>query len=59
MVVFWAAVIFLIVWAVRASGDPVRSEEDGAVRTLDERFARGEIDGAEYEERRQLIESYR
>lgn len=59
MVLFWAAVIFLIVRGVWASDDPVRPAEDRAVRTLDERFARGEIDGAEYKERRQLIESHR
>ena len=53
MVVFWVAVIGLIVWAVARlaptggdrSGDPAR-------QLLDERYARGEIDHDEYRQRR-------
>lgn len=59
MIVFWAAVIYLIVWAVRSSATPDLREEDSALRILDERLARGEIDGEEYRERRQVLESQR
>jgi putative membrane protein len=53
MLVFWGSVIFLIVWAVR----PGRTvQEDGALRILDERLAKGEIDAEEYRERRSLLE---
>ena len=61
MVVFWALVVAGIVLVVRAVGRPARprSGDDGASgrRILDERFARGEIDEAEYRSRRDAMAS--
>jgi putative membrane protein len=51
--VFWGAVIFFLVWAVRrisASRTP-----DNALGILNERFARGEIDQQEYETRKAAL----
>jgi len=59
MIAFWAAVTFLIIWAVRSTATPGRREEDTPLRILDERLARGEIDLEDYEERRQVLESRR
>jgi putative membrane protein len=64
IVVLWmavlavAAVVVLLAYKVFASGSPgsdSRWSDDG-LRILDERYARGEIDRDEYEERRQGIE---
>ena len=58
MVAFWAVFVVLIVWAVRSTTTP-RREEDTALRILDERLARGEIDREDYDERRKVLESRR
>jgi putative membrane protein len=55
MLAFWTLIVILLVRAVRSGGSLLSRTYD-AVRMLDERFARGEIDAAEYEERRQLLE---
>ena len=59
MLLFWAGVILLVVWGVRAaSGDdrrPDRSDRSSALQILEERFARGEIDRDEFEERRSIL----
>jgi putative membrane protein len=69
MVVFGAVLLGVIVWAVAtvtrshpaavAPSVPAAAStrESSARAILDERFARGEIDAAEYEERRRLLES--
>jgi putative membrane protein len=61
MLVFWIAVIvgiiFLVRWLVistRAGGHSVRSE-DSALEILKRRYARGEIDKEEFEEKRRLL----
>lgn len=59
MVAFFAVVVFLIVWAVRTTAAPRQRDEVSALRILDERLARGEIDREDYEERRQVLESRR
>jgi putative membrane protein len=59
MLAFWLLVVVLIVWTVRSTAAPRRSGEGEALRILDERLARGEIDPGEYEERRQLLASRR
>lgn len=59
MAVFWAVVIFGIVLAVRATKAPRQPDEESALRIFDERLARGEIDGEEYEGRRRVPESGR
>ena len=59
MVVFWGAVVTAIVFAVRAmrnpSAGPTHSIRDDPERILDERFARGEIDADDYQQRRELL----
>jgi len=59
MVAFWVLVVILIVWAVRSTAAPRPPEDKGALRILDERLAKGEIDPAEYEERRAILERRR
>lgn len=59
MVAFWIAVIALVVWAVRSAATTGRPDPDQALRILDERFARGEIDQQEYEERRRILQDNR
>jgi len=57
MVLFWGALVFAIVWAVR-SGRSSQENSPDALEVLRRRFARGEIDRDEYNERhRTLTES--
>jgi putative membrane protein len=58
MVLFWAGLILLVVWAVRAaSGEGSgRAGRSRALQILEERFARGEIDRDEFEERRSVLD---
>ena len=56
MFLFWGLIIFLVIFLVRglsrnASGDPQKSARE----VLDERFAQGEIDRDEYEERKKAL----
>ncbi len=59
MVVFWTVVVAAVVVFVRYSGRdhgaPPPGTEDAAMRILDERLARGEIDADEYTRRRDLL----
>ncbi len=57
MLVFWGAIIALIVFAVRgfSSGSGSGSKSD-ATEILRERFAKGEIDEEEYERRKAQLE---
>ncbi len=61
MLLFWVAVIFVVVYAIRTFGHDGRTRqgsdpaEDRALATLRERYARGEIDHAEYEERHRKL----
>jgi putative membrane protein len=59
MMIFWIVVVALILWTVRSAGGWGRPDPDQAMRVLDERFARGEIDQEEYEERRRVLKSHR
>ena len=60
MVLIWGGVILLIVWGVRtASGQDsrlARGDQRNALQILEERFARGEIDRDEFEERRSTLQ---
>ncbi|MEQ5803424.1 SHOCT domain-containing protein [Halomonas sp. H10-9-1] len=57
MVVFWGGIIALIVFFVRgltrSEGVPAVQQRPTPLEFLQERYARGEIDKQEYEERRQ------
>ena len=64
MVLFWSAIITGAVMIVRYSRDrhhfpppTAKDDSDPAIRVLDERFARGEIDEDEYTRRRDLLHS--
>lgn len=60
MIVFLVVLVVLAVLAVRWLGHgPThhRGAEDRALALLRERYARGEIDQKEYEERRRILES--
>ncbi len=55
MLLFWAGIILLIVWAVKSlSSNGSRSSGSGsrALEILEERYARGEIDRDEFVSRR-------
>lgn len=61
MVLFWAGVIVLIVWGLRAldAGNRRNGTRDPRRRPLEileERYARGEIDRQEFEQRRSTLE---
>jgi putative membrane protein len=61
MLLFWGGLIILIVFAVRwiGTGSPRGGDAPApgnrAVTILEERYARGEIEREEYEERRRLL----
>ena len=58
MIAFIVITVLIIAWALRASGLGWRADVPGGstpLDTLKHRFARGEIDRAEYEERKKLL----
>jgi putative membrane protein len=64
MLAFWGLIAVLVVYAIRNLGHrPVEdlrdppAPADQALRILDERFARGEIDADEYDLRRGVLRS--
>jgi len=57
MVLFWGAIIVLIVVAVRAlSNSGPSTREPDAMDVLKQRFARGEIDEDEFERRKKTLD---
>jgi putative membrane protein len=59
MFLFWGGLIWVVIYAIRGfarPGDP-RPRQISAIEVLEERFARGEIDRDEFEERRRVLES--
>ena len=57
MVLFLIAIILLVVWAVRGLYPrQVRSGREQALETLQQRYAAGEINAAEYEQARARLE---
>jgi putative membrane protein len=62
MLAFWGLLAALVVYVIRSSGHRATDQpridtppEDQALRILDERFARGDIDAEEYTLRRDLL----
>jgi len=57
MVLFWIAIILLVIWVVRSLFlREMRSGHDQALETLQQRYAKGEINAAEYEQARARLE---
>ncbi len=57
MVLFWVAIILLVIWAVRSLFPRQRSSgRVQALETLQQRYAKGEINAAEYEQARARLE---
>ncbi len=57
MVLFWIAIILLVVWVVRSLlPHESRSGRDQTLETLGQRYAKGEISAAEYEQARARLE---
>jgi putative membrane protein len=58
MGLFWAAIVVTIVWGIRQFRPRDVSTPGGstsAMRVLEERFARGEIDADEFQRRREIL----
>lgn len=57
MVVFWAVVIGVVIWVVRQFSRTSTTSDSGssAIKILEERFARGEIDKAELDQRKTVL----
>jgi putative membrane protein len=57
MVLFWVAIILLVIWVVRSLFPrQMRSGRAQALETLQQRYAKGEINAAEYEQARARLE---
>ncbi|MCR4328724.1 MAG: SHOCT domain-containing protein [Patescibacteria group bacterium] len=56
MIIFWAAIILFIVWIVREVSGRNNSDKIGhrksTLEILEERYAKGEIDKKEFEEKK-------
>ena len=63
MLLFWAAIVVLILaavfWFRRSGGRGLAPRDTSARELLDERFARGEIDEAEFRQRKKTLEGDR
>ncbi len=58
MILFWALIIFLIVWAVRGfSQEKPRDQEHTALDVLKDRYAKAEIDKEEFETKKKDLTS--
>ena len=56
MLLFWLALVLLVVWVIRAQFPPQRRDErDTALDVLKRRYAAGEITQAEYEQARRVL----
>ena len=58
-IVFWGAIVALFVWGIRSFSAPSSSTRSNAPEILERRYAAGEIDRDEFEERRRMLETHR
>ncbi len=57
MILFWVSIILLVIWVARSLFPRERrSERDQAMEILRQRYAKGEINAAEYEQARARLE---
>jgi len=56
MVIVIGGIILLVVWGVRATGEPRSGTSSSALEVLKRRLAAGEITPDEYEKTRRLLE---
>lgn len=59
MVVFWGGIILLVVLLARGLGGRDAPSRQSPIDILQERFAKGEIDQKEYDERRRTLSGTR
>lgn len=50
-----AAIVLLVRWLNQTTGTPLGNNQSSALDILKERFAKGEIDKTEFEERRRVL----
>lgn len=58
MGIFWGAIVVTVVWGIRQfrpKEAPTGGGPTNAMRVLEERFARGEIDADEFRRRRDIL----
>ncbi len=58
MALFWFGIVALVVWGIRSTGD-ARARQDSsnrAIEILEQRYARGDIDTDEFQQRRTELE---
>ncbi|MEA3274070.1 MAG: SHOCT domain-containing protein [Pseudomonadota bacterium] len=55
MILIWGLIVVAIVWLVRALTGDSTKEGKSARQILDERFASGEIDQGEYEQKKRML----
>lgn len=60
MILFWVAIVVLLIWAVRSATTTRNGSTQDALGILERRYAGGEIEREEFEERKRvLVESRR
>lgn len=57
MLFFWVAFVVFIIWIVRHVSGGKTDEKSKALDILKERYAKGEIDKKEFEEKKKDLES--
>jgi putative membrane protein len=57
MIVFWVAIVALAVWTIRTAAP--RNGSMSALDILERRYASGEIDGDEFQQRKRLLDDSR
>lgn len=55
MILFWTAVLVVIIWAIRVLGTKPPPTLATPLEVLERRFAAGEIDREDFEERKRLL----
>jgi putative membrane protein len=59
MIALWVAVVALVVWVVRSVGTNRTAPRSDALGILGRRYAAGEMDRDEFEERKRLLDDSR